>query len=292
LLLNAGLFIWLLTKSEARLKALAPYLLLAFFLAAVLAGFNPYITNFIKYHNPFYPAIGPGHGSSWIRDSTPDTFFERNRLEKLCRSLYSESSNERNKPAEFKLPFACSNQEIHCFNDPDTRIGGFGPLFGAALLLSFAIPVITWKTRRKNTIQAVSLLLLVLITVLVNPECWWARYVPQLWAVPVILVSLGAAGSPLSGRVSALLVALILAVNSCLVGYAATTFCYRQTEDLRTELQELSNRGDLFDADLGPFPSNRARLEEIGLQFRQRPLRCEDPIAVRRLMLKLCPVKE
>ncbi len=292
LLLSAGLFVRLLTKSEVRVKALAPYFLLAFFLAAGLVGFNPYVTNFIRYHNPFYPAIGPEQGSSWIRDSTPDTFFERNRLEKLCRSLYSESSNERNKPAQLKLPFACSNSEIHCFNDPDTRIGGFGPLFGAALLLSFAIPVITWRTRRKDTIQAILLLLLVLVTVLVNPECWWARYVPQLWAVPVILVALGMAGSPLSGRVSALLVALILAVNSCLIGYVATTFCYRQTEDLRTQLQDLSDRGVLFDADLGPFPSNRARLKETGLQFRERTLRCEDPIEVRRLMLRLCPAKE
>jgi hypothetical protein len=66
----------------------------------------------------------------------------------------------------------------------DVRIGGFGPLFGGIVLLMLAALIIGG---RGPTWEGGVLIFLLFICTVINPEMWWARYVPGLWLVPVLI---------------------------------------------------------------------------------------------------------
>jgi len=86
-----------------------------------------------------------------------------------------------------------------CLVSTDCRVGGFGLLW--PLLLVFSVVALVARVlelvmRRRTTegggearaLLAVSAALL--FTVLAFPDCWWARYVPHLWCVPLLVAGL------------------------------------------------------------------------------------------------------
>jgi hypothetical protein len=70
-------------------------------------------------------------------------------------------------------------------NRVDPRVAGFGAYFWLSWLLSVLAAAVALVHRRScRLIFAASCLLALGV---LNPSAWWARYVPQLWAVPLIL---------------------------------------------------------------------------------------------------------
>jgi hypothetical protein len=67
-------------------------------------------------------------------------------------------------------------------------IGGFGVWFSAILIFSilFFILGLVHEKRKQVTRPFIFLLLSILLSVFINPACWWARYVPQFWLIPFI----------------------------------------------------------------------------------------------------------
>jgi hypothetical protein len=67
-------------------------------------------------------------------------------------------------------------------------IGGFGVWFSAILLLSFLFFIlgITNEKRKQVKWLFIFLIISILLSVFINPACWWARYVPQFWLIPFI----------------------------------------------------------------------------------------------------------
>jgi hypothetical protein len=56
-----------------------------------------------------------------------------------------------------------------------------------------------------------------MLSVMPNPEAWWARLAPQLWLVPVILIAALAAGASTWPRKVAAAMTVLLLANSTLV---------------------------------------------------------------------------
>ncbi len=69
----------------------------------------------------------------------------------------------------------------------DQRIGGFGFYFGEIVFL--ALIFLLFKIKRKNSRDSVFFfgITTFILMVIIHPENWWARYVPYLWNVPILV---------------------------------------------------------------------------------------------------------
>ncbi|MFV1994361.1 MAG: hypothetical protein ACC661_02900, partial [Verrucomicrobiales bacterium] len=168
----------------------------AYLAATLVLAFHPYVTNVLRYENPGYPFIGAGdRGGEWIIGAQrPGGFAELGRGTRLALSLASRSQNALDPdPAALKPPFSASKSEWALFSIPDVRVGGFGPLFSAALLfaaITFAVSLArTPNERSRMGHRAAGFAgVVIVVSVLVTPEGWWARLAPQMWLLPLVLV--------------------------------------------------------------------------------------------------------
>jgi len=174
------LFIFLIYKfNYEKLKAACMIIILSAILCA-----QPYILNLVKHQSPFYPSIGKNK-TDFMTKQNPIEFQNKPYLYKFIRSIFSSASDARmNNPQTpklyWKMPFSAHYDMP--FGAEDIRISGFGHLFSGIFLLSLLFSAyLIYK--RKGLVA----LALIYSTVLLNPVCWWARFVPQLHLLPVII---------------------------------------------------------------------------------------------------------
>jgi hypothetical protein len=157
--------------------------------SVLVIGFNPYVTNFINYGNPLYPTLGDSEYNIQyvMQNQMPSNFIPLSGIEKTFLSIFSPSQNTYGSDSgPIKFPLSITKSELKAFGIPDTRVAGWGPLFGASLIITIFMIIILFL--RKSHFRYWWLLItgVILITLMINPESWWARYSPQLWLIPVI----------------------------------------------------------------------------------------------------------
>ncbi len=238
---------------------------LALLVAVLGPGWNPYATNTIRHGHPFYPVAGQ-HAQDIVRTSRPEAFAAMNRFERLTRATFSSSSNFIQYGARLKLPFAVVDDEREQCGKCDVRMGGFGPQFSGALILS--VLALSFA-RRGGAVRATLFAAGLLATVLVTAEGWWARFAPQLWLVPIVL-ALAPLASP--GRRGARLAgALVLATMAADVALVALSDMEREVpvqHQLRRQLRELAALPGPVDAHFDSFEAAEVRLSEAGVRWR------------------------
>ena len=159
-----------------------------------------YVRNALTYGHPFYPL----NQIDVMNGQAPARFLEQNRWAKFVR-------------ATFLLPRGdFVDQHIRHYytlvNRPDIRASGFGSLFGYSLALcGFLAPLLAWSVLRQwhgadsRLVCLAGVTGAILLSVIINSEFWWARYVPQLWFIPIfeaialVIVGLKRAGVMLLG---------------------------------------------------------------------------------------------
>jgi hypothetical protein len=236
----------------------------------LLAGWNPYVTNALRYGHPVHPILG-SHRIEVERGQAAADFLSRGRGDKLLTSLLAECSNGWKRPRA-RLPFIFSPGELRAFASWDVRFGGFGPLFSGALLV--ALPFLAFLLLRTGPHRASTLVLLAAVAgmVAINPEAWWARLAPQTWLVPAGTAVLGSLSSSKGARRAARGLLILLLVNVALV---SAPYLFGQaifTASLRSQLAGLREaglrEGPLL-VRLNSFEGVSWRLEERGIPFRE-----------------------
>lgn len=227
---------------------------------------SPYLGNTIRHGHPLYPAMGP-HSVGMI-DAPP-----HGRTRTLATSLFSRSRQFPTTEAaiqhlldggDLKLPGTFDSEEVKVFAMPDVRIGGFGPLFGALLVLTTATAI---ASGRRRLALAAGMAVPILISVLAFPFPWASRLVPQLWLVPMIVLPLGLTARSRAARVLGRLAVVVAGANLLLISVGHLYGVLPHSELLRTRIAELGRRGTDLQLHLGRYPSNRARLTELGVSF-------------------------
>ncbi|ENH9680804.1 hypothetical protein ABW306_004333, partial [Enterobacter asburiae] len=184
-----------------------------------IIGNNPYIMNLKNNKNIFYPLFGPG-AADIVTPQSPRNFPALNRFEKLFISTFSKSENITQSSLalpELKIPAVIYNNEINNLSSEDLRISGFGPLFSIALILS----IILFIYKRGINREVIAALSLIALSTILNPEAWWARYAPQIYAIPVIsILSIKRDESLFKSSTLVNLTMIYLIINSALVIYS------------------------------------------------------------------------
>jgi hypothetical protein len=124
----------------------------------------------------------------------PDSFLGLDRWSKFVEATFlgvSNGAKDIEKPNLF-IPRLWHYEQLA--GRPDVEIGGFGSLFGWTILA--ALIAIIYTLWRKNgealedegpRVILIAMSCIILSSV-INPEFWWARYAPQLWLFPIMVV--------------------------------------------------------------------------------------------------------
>ncbi len=272
-----GLFC-LLRRQRRALAALA----LGVALGVLVLGYHPYVTSLVRYGNPLYPtaAAGSRFGTRFVLQSqAPASFLERSRAAKFALSLLARSANDFTvSEVALKFPLQVAPAELRAFKDPDVRFGGFGPLFGAAFLLSCGV----WIAAARGQPGAALLALLALATALANPEPWWSRYSPQLWLPPLLAVFAAQVSPSPRLRKAGALVALLAALDAAAVLGVSLAANARESSRVRRTLLSLERGAAEVPVYVGPLQGAARLLKDHGIRFRlvERPedLPCRAPL--------------
>ncbi len=173
------LFYLIFNFSKQRLK-----IFFIFVLTGLILCIQPYITNIIKFKNPFYPSAG--HNKlDFMTKQNPIEFNKKPYIYKFIRSMFSSASDSRignpeTPPIFWKIPF--TNHFDMPFISEDVRLSGFGHLYSGIFILTIlgSIPLF----RKKKYTMPV---LIIYLSTLLNPICWWARFVPWLYLSSVFV---------------------------------------------------------------------------------------------------------
>ena len=194
-LLPGGYFLFLLFQKD--FKAVRKFFALGslLLLLCALCGFNPYFTNLKKGNHIFHPLLGKNK-IDIMTYNTPLEIIHENRLYKFIFSMASVTTGGH-LPGSFpdrkvqkdllvlKIPFLPRSQDMSC-GYPDYRLGGFGWFGSGIFLLGAVFFFLFLKSASPLKKEFMLFSALLLLTVILNPEAWWARYIPQLWILPFL----------------------------------------------------------------------------------------------------------
>lgn len=266
-LVSAGVVVWSSMFATRAMTAMALYASMAAILVGVLVvGYNPYVTNVTNHGHIFYP-LNAGKAAAMAAGQMPANFRPLNRFDKMFHSLFSESQHTLDV-SRFKAPFTVHRSELAAFRMPDVRVGGFGPLFGGALILAALILVRAWPRQPRQAYAAASILFWILLSAGINPEAWWARWAPQLWLLPAIALVVGfcAPANWLASYASYGLAGILIA-NIVLTAGPYLDFQRQISGQLRQQLEQLASRQDPPLVSFHQFMSNRVRLREARVGY-------------------------
>jgi len=280
--------IWWLWRRQLQVRHLRAISVAALLL--ILCSVNPYLTNVRIGGSP----VQPLNRENLIDDQMWPEFLAKNRFEKLFISLtftnylnpFGAIPGPELKRVTNPFQLRSISEFAEFATSYDLRIGGFGPLFAIALALASVIALM--RARDGTSDVALALITLVIAaSILVIPVSWWARYVPQLWLLPVLAAACAIKTG--SGRRMGVTIAGIMGVSSLIAlggrieSAALTTLTYQ------THLRSARPGPLLVHAptDKGFYlPAFGYRLRERGMYFRMSETPCVKPIQL--IVIKAC----
>jgi len=243
-----------LMRGRPKAYTAAAILFVPAFAAIFLLGWSPYMQNFLEHGHIFHPIMGKdaidimiGDGTAY--DNTPNVLKEMSAAERFFFSLFSETHAGYGTLPHLKIPFTVSPEELRAAGGVDVRLAGFGPFFSGSILLTLGTAILLF-VRRAECGPAARVLLFVaaglLVSVILMPQNWWARYVPQFWFVPVCVA---AAALTDSSRLARSLGAAIVAVSlagSLAVGGASSWLSANRSLEAAAQIQRLAETGKRY----------------------------------------------
>jgi hypothetical protein len=239
----------------------------------LLVGFNPYATNFWAKGHPLYPVMGKG-AYNYVKTNTPENYWSLKPPIRFLASIFSESSLAKGKGqfGALKLPITISQGELESFRHTNIKIGGFGPLFGLAFLLS-VFGFICYQFNRlliQERLVFLSVISLMLAFAAIIPTSSVARYVPFVWWVPCIIVLLLFSKKNIINKAIGSMIIITLIINNLLVGAYYYPYNLKQSVELDYQLNELSHTmtSPLY-VNFGLFGSTKVKFNKYNIPYKE-----------------------
>ncbi len=267
----------LLRRQRGRAIRLSLLSAIAFVFGAGFIGFSPYITNTLSHANPIFPYYGSCGEEPTFNANMPANWRSMDRIDRLFHSVFSQTENvcaacddPDRRDSHLKNPFRVFEKECDTvLVGPDIRAGGWGPLFGGAVVLSIALLLMTLAVQPRTAMVGLGIMLLVFLNAIVNPAVWWARLAPQLIAIPVIAVVMTAHAPGGALKIMGKLMILTLVTNAMIVGKSHVRAQIETSRCVKTQLAQFAGDGKPLAIDFRGFRSNRVRLKRSGITYRE-----------------------
>ena len=199
-----------------------------------------------------------------------DAMLKLDRAQTFVMSYFAPSEIVADR-IKTKPLFWLTRPELSVFEDltPDARAGGFGPLYGTALVLSLlaAVTLFFWTGPPLATLFPI----LPVVISLGLTQTWWARWAPQGWLLPLcLLLPVVAAWKdpvPKSRWILPFLSLFTGLLNSVLILLFYTVGCIKAQRVLNSQLAFLKTLPPPISVHLPMFLSNRTWLIREGIPF-------------------------
>ena len=238
-----GLYLWYFKKKNTA-KILKKTSLVVVGLLLVCAA-NPYFANIAQGKHILYPVFG-SDTADIMEHNMPTEFHNKSRAYKLFMSTFSRVDNSfaefksLDNKLKLKAPFTVKKEELLYLRFWDVRQCGFGVLWSGILILSFLLSFFIRYKNKKDKSTGLMVLGLLTLSVLLNLENWWARYVPQFYAIPILVLALYTSNaSSAKQKLTSSICCLIIFINSAIsykeISLAALNF----TEQKQVQLNNM-----------------------------------------------------
>jgi hypothetical protein len=246
-------------------------------------GYNPYVTNTIHRHQPFYPVLGSAAFPSLTQQGregielyeTPRNMMGRNRFYRMAYATFSRPGNApygRVPNADLMWPFTARWADLFFYRYHEVRVAGFGPWFSGALLLAFGLGV--WLLFQRTPARRVTVLatLTIVTSLFISLHLWWPRYGPQLWLLPIVpIAGVFWHGRPRWAVGAAWGLLALLLLNAVIVAGVRMKWETLATLKLRRQLTELSQPGTEIEVSFRWFEVGvPERLKAWGVKFQTK----------------------
>lgn len=233
-----------------RFKSDTLFYVITLVLTLGIIGGSSYLMNFVKHKSPFYPLYGEGHVENMVNQEIPESLSKKSNLEQFLISIFSKGKNvspayykENIIEPELKVPLTISKEEIRNYTIPDIRMGGFGPLYSGAFILTCAVSFIAIvdfikdKKYRKLTQYLLVVGISALLVIFLDGS-YWARYIPYVYFITIINMIYLFEKKKLWGNIIGLAIGAILLLNSAVVLYAEANSYLLNSRYVKNNLEE------------------------------------------------------
>ncbi len=209
-------------------------------LLTLLSGINPYFTNISKQRHPLYPLVGKNK-IDIMTPNTPKRIIHKSKIQRFFISIFAKADCSFGDGAiTYKIPFTFYKSELKLYRWEGLHIAGFGPLFSGIFVLGILLFFTTlFKNRKNNEIYAkdefILLFLILILSILLNPENWWARYIPQLWGIFVLFAIFSYLNKIKENIIISFL--CIMFINSLFINYVHFKRANKFTRAVKTEFE-------------------------------------------------------
>jgi hypothetical protein len=240
------------------------------FIAGILVmGYSTYVRNTLQNGHPFYPLMGENNiGDQVAKVTMPSNFLDKNRFEKFNLATFARPEwaraplNSRAKPL-FSIE---SLTEFDAFMRPDAEMSGFGPLYAEIfLLMGGGIVLLILFGRKVFSAKLLMLLGVLMISIVIMPAFWYARYAPQIWLFTMIAGILF-----FQSKATKWLAWLILVFTFVNIGFVMQqnfVHSFKNTIILNQTFDQLKSRQSLPYVNAGWVQSFKLKMKEQGVEY-------------------------
>jgi hypothetical protein len=277
--LAAGL-VWCALRNRQWLWKYIGITAASLFLAVIVWGFNPYVTNTYYRSQPFYPMLGSAQYPSLEQSNkdgnekweTPKNMVGRSLPVRFGYSIFGRPGNQpyvKGRNASLMWPFTARLEDLYAYKYHETRVAGFGPFFSGCLILAFLLGLILMVTMRAARWPLVLMSAAVICSLLLSRHLWWPRYGPQLWLLPILPVAF-AFRQRVSGvkLVLARVIFFVLIANTAIVSWVRLQWETNASITSRQQLKQMRDSGQVYEVQTNRFiDSWPVRLREANVGF-------------------------
>lgn len=236
-------------------------------ISVAFLGANPYIFNTLNFGHPFYPLAGK-NSINFMSENTPEEYKQLNKIEKIAAASFMLDTSKGDVLP--RIPFQLDYWDFKLLKYTDIRVEGFGPFFMEITAIALVVCLLILFDKNISLRRKVNFILtsiIILISVYVIPESWWARYVPQLYLltiIPVVMIF----SSTKSKQFFAQLLLFFLLLNSVYIGGIYLKGSFTHTKLINDKLQEVAQetKNIYVYRNIG-FHNNARRLKENNINY-------------------------
>lgn len=227
-------------------------------------GYPTYVRNHLEKGNLFYPLLGKDNVNKQVSEACyPANFYNTNRFQRFYLSNTAEPEFVRAPQKSTQRPLFQIPKDIGQYDVAAPELNSFVPFFQEILLLSFIL-LLTLMFQNKMSFPAWVLFLLLISPVFWLEQNWMARYIPQLWFAPLLLLW-HASNKKKIGFLSITLI-IAIAVNLVIVNVRLVTRQIKEDKAFHAWLRELKQNSN-NQLSLGWMGSDESRLKQAGVKW-------------------------
>lgn len=97
---------------------------------------------------------------------------------------------------------------------------------------------------------------ILLVSIFLNPECWWARFVPQAFLIPIFTILF------ISNRRLQNIILILITINFIYTFVPAVSYCARETLKINSSMSDLKSKKEKLFCKKSPMRSVVLRFKE------------------------------